>query len=385
MTSIRSLQTTHSRASKHIRSIVPSESSHQNTTSDVGQPQSRESSLFGSDNSTRKTLHNDSHATNPSTLADTKTKLDRPSQVALSKPFMLAGSYIWAGLQDSFAWPITLFVVYGSTTLKTRMMQCVFLNGIIFLGSVLIFNNLVSPLAKLCLESLCKSLNISEDTEAIIRHLGSAISGLYYIAWIYPLYAFSFFVNSQWYQDIANRSYEIFVGKPKTQSKSIPTLIKNAASDTYRGLMIFNFFVQVALIYHVPFIGPAFSYILLNFILAFFAFEYKWANRNWSFVHQIEFFESHWAYFFGFGFPMALMVILFPKTVNLGWFALVFPMYIIMANRAKPLPIHKDLVHVWYLPVRMPIFLFAQYASTMIISWIKRRRETLSSTASIVQ
>ncbi|KAJ1332654.1 hypothetical protein BSLG_008283 [Batrachochytrium salamandrivorans] len=119
-------------------------------------------------------------------------------QATLSELLLLNSSYAWAGVQDSFAWPIALFVVYG--------------------------------------------------------------------------------------------------------------LIKNVVSDAYRGLLVFNFIVQVSLIYQLPLVGPVASFILSNFIFAFFAFEYKWINRKWSLSQQVDFFELHWAYFSGFGRIINLVI-----------------------------------------------------------------------------
>ncbi|KAH9244930.1 hypothetical protein BASA81_017633 [Batrachochytrium salamandrivorans] len=256
-------------------------------------------------------------------------------QATLSELLLLNSSYAWAGVQDSFAWPIALFVVYGSTTLATKMMQCLFLNGLLFLGSVLAFDYVVSPLAKLGMEVFCRSLSISYDIEAIIRRLGTVLHVIYYVAWIYPLYAFSFFVSSRWYQDIANRSYEIFVGKPQAQIVSIPKLIKNVVSDAYRGLLVFNFIVQ-------------------------------WINRKWSLSQQVDFFELHWAYFSGFGL-----------------LTLLFPMYIIMANRAKPIPTRKDTLQLRLAPTKLPVFFLAQQTNTLIMYWVKRRRDAILNSSSV--
>ncbi|KAH6576528.1 hypothetical protein BASA50_008618 [Batrachochytrium salamandrivorans] len=298
-------------------------------------------------------------------------------QATLSELLLLNSSYAWAGVQDSFAWPIALFVVYGSTTLATKMMQCLFLNGLLFLGSVLAFDYVVSPLAKLGMEVFCRSLSISYDIEAIIRRLGTVLHVIYYVAWIYPLYAFSFFVSSRWYQDIANRSYEIFVGKPQAQIVSIPKLIKNVVSDAYRGLLVFNFIVQVSLIYQLPLVGPVASFILSNFIFAFFAFEYKWINRKWSLSQQVDFFELHWAYFSGFG-----RVNLANPCMFLFWY-LLMTQYIIMANRAKPIPTRKDTLQLRLAPTKLPVFFLAQQTNTLIMYWVKRRRDAILNSSSV--
>ncbi|KAI8912881.1 etoposide-induced protein 2.4-domain-containing protein [Entophlyctis helioformis] len=302
-------------------------------------------------------------------------------QPSLAQSATLAASYLVAGLKDSFAWPISLFVVYGSTTLKTRLLQCIFLNGVIFLGSILAFDHIVSPLARLAMVTLSRSLGFSDDIGSILRSLGSLITGLYYTAWVYPLYAASFFASSKWYQDIATRSFQIFVGETATPQVSLPKLIKNAVSDAYRGILIFNYMLQAALLSRIPYIGPVLSFALFNFVSSFFAFEYQWIHRGWSLNQQIEYFETHWIYFAGFGLPITMLTFFFPQTINLGLFALVFPMYIIMATRSRPVPSRKETHRPRWLPRRLPIFWLAQKTNVLLIGWIKRKRESIAATA----
>lgn len=52
---------------------------------------------------------------------------------------------------------------------------------------------------------------------------------------------------------------------------------------------------------------------------------------------SIRFFEANWSYYFGFGFPFALALQLFPPLLSSGVYALLFPIFVCMSVEAEPL------------------------------------------------
>ena len=153
----------------------------------------------------------------------------------------------------------------------------------------------------------------------------------------------------------------------------------NAAQDAYRVIFLTNYIFHACLVYFVPYIGTTMSFILFTFLTSYFAFEQKWIHKNWLLHKRIEYIESHWLYFFGFGFPLTLITFLQPRILlSLGGFSIVFPLLIIMATRAKPVknveqsnPIAKH----WLFPSSLPVFYFASLCSSACITCIKYRRE----------
>ena len=101
--------------------------------------------------------------------------------------------------------------------------------------------------------------------------------------------------------------------------------------------------LQTSLIYYiVPVFGGLLSFIHVCWVYSLYSFEYTWTHQSWSIPARIQFFEERWAYFFGFGLPCALITFWSPHFIGSGIFALLFPVYIIMANIATPLPIVSE-------------------------------------------
>merc|ERR1711968_196984 len=85
---------------------------------------------------------------------------------------------------------------------------------------------------------------------------------------------------------------------------------------------------------------------------AFYSFEYTWSIQGWRVEDKVRVFETNYAYFFGFGLPIALITAFFPFFVSNGIFALVFPLFIILATAAELPP---PPTSPW-LPERIQIF-----------------------------
>lgn len=110
--------------------------------------------------------------------------------------------YFYNGFLDSFQFPITFFVIYGSTTLLHKTALSTLLTIAIFTISTFTFYYIVGPMASL--------LSLSENRF------------IYNLFWIGPTYLLSGVINRTRYQDIATRSFQIFVGSP-TRRKSTVT------------------------------------------------------------------------------------------------------------------------------------------------------------------
>ncbi|KAI9363972.1 hypothetical protein DFJ73DRAFT_479292 [Zopfochytrium polystomum] len=106
--------------------------------------------------------------------------------------------------------------------------------------------------------------------------------------------------------------------------------------------------------------------MLCNWLVAFFCFEYKWASRGWTLERRIEHFESRWAYFAGL--PCTALAFAFPIFLSAGFFAMLFPVYIIMANRASPSPKPSEAVRYTLWPERMAIFSIPSRVNNAILS-----------------
>ncbi|KAI7748545.1 hypothetical protein M8C21_024113 [Ambrosia artemisiifolia] len=169
--------------------------------------------------------------------------------------------------------------------------------------------------------------------------------------WFYPLYIFSFILSTIWYNDIAQFGLTV-TGKdaptnlaPSSQKE--PSTSQNAthvdkptdlgrvmigiAEQGYSILLLTFFFLEVYLTGFVPIIGKALNFVLLSWMYAYYCFEYKWNFSGLSLDKRLDFFESNWAFFAGFGSPCVLAIFFFSPLVSYGVMAVLFPMFVLTA------------------------------------------------------
>ncbi|CAJ1334606.1 unnamed protein product [Effrenium voratum] len=105
-----------------------------------------------------------------------------------------------------------------------------------------------------------------------------------------------------------------------------------------------------------------------------YCFEYRWVHQQWSANARVDYFENHWLYFFGFGFPVSFVSVLCPRFINTGVFALFFPLFVLTATRAQP----KPLRYPEFLQ-RLPLFIFVQEVSCGLVRLLGRLEGTSRS------
>eukprot|EP00434_Breviolum_minutum_P000367 symbB.v1.2.000309.t1/scaffold6.1/size569917/12 len=87
-----------------------------------------------------------------------------------------------------------------------------------------------------------------------------------------------------------------------------------------------------------------------------YCFEYGWVHQRWSANARVDYFERHWLYFFGFGFPVSFVSYFCPKFIDAGVFALFFPLFVLTATRAEP----KALQQCPRQLQKLPLFIIVQ-------------------------
>jgi len=133
------------------------------------------------------------------------------------------------------------------------------------------------------------------------------------------------------------------------------TVIVDKVSDgIYRSILLLVFLLQMNLLGSLPsFIGPIVSLCLTSWLYAFYAFDYVWTYKNYNTQQRLNYFERHWAYMLGFGAPNALTSYFFPFFINAGVWAMLFPIFIVLAMMANPPPVAPDTKP-------LPIFYFVK-------------------------
>eukprot|EP01135_Chromosphaera_perkinsii_P008485 Nk52_evm53s1360 gene=Nk52_evmTU53s1360 len=313
------------------------------------------------------------------------------------------------GFKHGFAWPSSIGVILSSKSISNNAVKCVGLNGIIFLGSLYLFEALIKPyliyflrLQSLYLPAIAVEEDISVTTnsespagsaaDAILPSLSFDVSSdeflgklmdfiltsVYYFAYIWPIYCLSFILNSLWYQEIADAAFRIQIGKPvhnRMSGSFVTEISSKIADEVYRILLQSVLVLRVIGLCAIPRIGPFLSFLYMSCLYAYYCFEYKWINKGWSLEYRLEFFERRWAYFAGFGTPFAFCTFFFPQFISAGFFAVLFPSYIIMANNAVPIPPRNQRIDL--IPVKIAVFDSAKSWS----NWMMRKIVPASMTA----
>lgn len=273
---------------------------------------------------------------------------------------------VWiSGVRDALTLHQCVFFLARSRVIRLRTLQCFMLNGVIFLGSILFFNCAIDP-------ALGVLRRLVQDEEAwATDFVGSSFAVLYKVLWIYPIYCISFVLNTVMYQEVADSALNLLEEKPAEGSPPLARLIH----ETFRVLQSLVYIIEINLLYYLPFVGPPLYFVHSCWLASIYCFEYRWVHLRWGSNRRLDYFEQHWLYFAGFGFPVSCVSFLCPRFIDAGVFALLFPLSILTAARAEPRPLKASSIR------RLPIFIAVQGISCMVLRAFEGRLATAASTA----
>jgi etoposide-induced 2.4 mRNA len=196
------------------------------------------------------------------------------------------------GFLDAISFHNVVLFILTSKTIRMRALQCLILNGVIFLGSIMLVHALASFLffcLLLMFSILWGCIQAEWFVIPFLKHLvtlDSAADGelsamvqtafvfLYQTFWIYPIYALSFVLNTIWYQDIAEYAFVIHGHKTKKAELSFATWLQAISEEIYRALLIGCYFIQITLFSFIPYVGTFIFGAYLSWLYALYSFEY---------------------------------------------------------------------------------------------------------------
>ncbi|KAI3951525.1 hypothetical protein MKX01_018641 [Papaver californicum] len=277
---------------------------------------------------------------------------------------------------------------FRSKKLSIRTAQCFILNGFIFLGSIFILKSLVIPTLEWILPDQCQQFGTQDlcSYGGILKFysfLHRGLVQLFYMLWFYPLNVLSIVLSSIWYIDIAKHAY-VAMGRAEPSSKNELGNAQNLANadkpaglggfmigvgeQVFSLLLLSFFFVEVYAVDYIPYVGKTLSFLLLSWMYAYYCFEYKWNLAEVSLEKRLDFFESNWAFFAGFGSPCVLPIFFFPRLVSSGVLATLFPLFVLTATGSEADQVINCQRRKW-MGVglgRFPIF----YAADRLSMWV---------------
>ncbi|KAM7478826.1 hypothetical protein LguiA_027039 [Lonicera macranthoides] len=275
------------------------------------------------------------------------------------------------------------------------------INYICIICSIFILKSLIIPTLQWILPDHFPAINVEEPCSfggilKLYSFLRVGLIQLFYVLWFYPLYIFSFILSNIWYIDIAKYGFFAIgkhgpaVTKPSNKKES-PTSQSSTRMDrptdlggvmiviaeqVYSVLLLSFFFLEVYVTGYVPYIGKAINFLLLSWMYAYYCFEYKWNLSGLSLDKRLDFFETNWAFFLGFGNPCVLAIFLFSPLVSFGVMAILFPLFVLTATGSDADKVIDSQRRKWRGAGlgKLPIFCVADYLSMRVLSFFPTER-----------
>ena len=266
--------------------------------------------------------------------------------------------------------------------LYQRLIQSCILNGIFLLSCILIFNFVLIPI----LNAIAYKLITDKYNNLITDYLNPIIQMLFSFVWILPVFLLSKIFNVLCHQEIADIAYAQKYGKPQIFQKF--TLAQVIADTVFSCTLELIFLVQSSFMNLIPiyWLNQVMCHVHLAFLYSLYAFEYKLCNMSWDIKQRIAFIESRWAYFFGFGLSLSIIVSFAGSYIyNATLFASIFPAFILSAIEADS----EHLRPIVYIKketqfsgstssksvhVKLPLFRFSLYLTDLIFKLFAKKQ-----------
>ncbi|KAF9264739.1 EI24-domain-containing protein [Marasmius fiardii PR-910] len=286
-----------------------------------------------------------------------------PTFLSLHESILLQLNWAWCGLKDAFRWDV-VFSVAGDPEIRANIYKSLLLNTL-SLTSIYVFDWFLQPL-------------VHGQQKWLRRNVG----WVYQTLWLFPVIGLSFYLNSSWCSVIAKRTFILQHGNRATaeQPTTYAGMIKAIATSAYRVVMVFTSLAVSFAFKSIPYVGSVISFIFLCWVDSYYCFEFVWIARGLSLSSRVRYLEERWAYYLAFGFPTAGLCTFGSGLANGAIFALVFPLFVIMAMHARPLPVdpysplprgqdQQDTIKhpSPFIPIRLPIFAVVLFLNNWIV------------------
>ena len=216
--------------------------------------------------------------------------------------------------------------------LYKQLIQSCILNGVFLLSCILMFNFVLMPI----LNWIAFKLITDKNQNLITDYLNPIMQMLFSFVWILPVFLLSKIFNLICHQEIADIAYVQKYGKPKIKLfKGYELLLgKELADVIFSCTMELIFLVQTSLMNLIPlgWLTQVLCHVHLSFLYSLYSFEYKFYNMGWDIKKRMNFIESRWPYFFGFGLSLSVILSFAgPYIYSATLFASIFPAFILSA------------------------------------------------------
>lgn len=273
----------------------------------------------------------------------------------------------------------------SSEKLYQRLFQSCILNGIFLLSCILAFNHILIPILNFVFFKM-----ITETYHNwITNYINPVIQFLFSFVWILPVFLLSKLFNLLVHQEIADCAYFQKYGKPQVFKNF--TISQVIADTVFSATMAIIFLIQSSLMGLVPiyWLNLVLCHLHLSFLYSLYTFEYKLCNLGWDIKKRINYIESRWPYYFGFGLSQSLILACAGSYIySATLFASIFPLFILSSVEADsehlmPIVYYKEDPNFeeGFRPVqiKLPLFRFSLYLTDIIFKLCTGKQNKLNS------
>ncbi len=199
------------------------------------------------------------------------------------------------------------------------------LNGVIFLTSAIFLEYYFPLLMKFILPPSNDKTIIYYD-----EYVHFLINRAMIILWAYPIYCTSTLLGIVWNYAMIVETYTLHYGR-SIPNRTLAQIINTLAEDIYNLLCTVVFFVQMAVVSYIPYIGTFILVCHLAWFYSLISFDYKWRFDSISLMQRFSIVEASWDYMLGFGLIPALITVFLPKFISMSLLAFISPLHGMLA------------------------------------------------------
>ena len=275
--------------------------------------------------------------------------------------------------------------------LYKRLFESCILNGVFLLACMIAFNFILMPI----LNWVYFKMLTPEKHNIIIDYINPFLQLVFSFVWILPVFLLSKVCNLLWHQDIADIAFDQKYSNFKLLNQQNLTFSLLIADIIFSSIMQFVFLIQSSFMNFIPitWLSQLLCHVHIAFLYSLYAFEYKWFNMKWDILKRIDFIETRWPYFFGFGLSLSVILSFFSSYIYCATiFAFIFPAFIISAIESDCEKIDQIVYNKidpnsrsgpTSVNLRLPLFQFSLKATDYIfINFEKVKKQKIKKTTS---
>uniref|UniRef100_A0A6B2LBM2 Etoposide-induced protein 2.4 n=1 Tax=Arcella intermedia TaxID=1963864 RepID=A0A6B2LBM2_9EUKA len=269
----------------------------------------------------------------------------------------------WRGVRDACQAGLVVRALRQDAAIRTLMWKAVRLNVLCFAGLNVVVSFIMFPL----FETWIAAGSETEMQRLFVQFLYYFMTIVFNVFFLFPIYVSTVISNSDYYFEIAQRVEKMLPTELKPVTTAPPPRWQDRGADTvYERLIVLSFLIITAPLYFVPYIGTFLYFSYCCWCYGYYCFGYTWLLRrtDWNLENRLNYFELHWVYFLGFGTPFTVLLWYFPLVVGLGIYAVLFPIFVAMAQASTPKRAHSTNR---LLPHRISIFYEAKLLANLLL------------------